>query len=375
MAKKFNLSRAADELTTYAAERQAGFEQHRLGNSFHQPKTRNEWVRDILRGMAEVNGVDGGELTARFNQQLMEAHGCFGVEMLPPAGRKHAVQALRQYASALDHLDGDQRGRLMRVQDLLEDMADYLPWDPRTIGVDPARKQVTEQLLRLTAQRPIRFTRVLLGGELDPGGIEFLPGMVNDEGAVRRTQEFQRLTVEYPKREEWPALCVVCVGGGRREDAGTIDADGLDMAVIRQAGETFMKRPEVRPVWSHQLTVPVHEQIRVLKVEPGRAPEEVTMSNTLEALQAAVGGDIEAVGLDTDAYLICNELGKPTGLPANRRVNGETIAGTFLIVGFADGDFCSLSDEDAAYYDRELSESLPSYDGPVQPRQWEFHVL
>lgn len=375
MAKKFNLSRAADELTTYAAERQAGFEQHRPGNSFHLPETRNEWVRDILRGMAEVNGVDGGELTARFNQQLEEAHGCFGVEMLPPAGRKHAVQALRQYASALDHLDGDQRGRLMRVRDLLEDMADYLPWDPRAIGIYPARDQVTEQLLRLTAQRPIRFTRILLGGELDPGGIEFLPGMVNDEGAVRRTQEFQRLIVEYPKREEWPALCVVCMGGGRREDAGTIDADGLDMAVIRQAGETFMKRPEVRPVWSHQLTVPVHEQIRVLKVEPGRAPEEVTMSNTLEALQAAVGGDIEAVGLDTDAYLICNELGKLTGLSANRRVNGETIAGTFLIVGFADGDFCSLSDEDAAYYDRELSESLPSYDGPVQPRQWEFHVL
>ena len=358
MAKKFNLSRTADELTTYAAERQAGFEQHRLGNSFHHPETRNEWVRDILRGMAEVNGVDGGELTARFNQQLEEAHGCFGVEMLPQAGRKHAVQALRRYASALEHLDGDQRSRLMRVRDLLEDMAAYLPWDPRTIGIDPARKQVTEQLLRLTAQRPIRFTRVLLGGELDPGGIEFLPGMVNDEESVRRTQEFQRLTVEYPKREEWPALCVVCMGGGRREDAGTIDAEGLDMAVIREAGEAFMKRPEVRPVWSHQLAVPVHEQIRVLKVEPGRAPEEITMPNTLETFQTAVGGDIEAVGLDSGAVLICNEEGKLMGLPANRQVGGDTIAGTFLIAGSAGGEFCSLSDEDTARYAREFAQSI-----------------
>ena len=136
-----------------------------------------------------------------------------------------------------------------------------------------------------------------------------------------------------------------------------------------------MKRPEVRPVWSHQLAVPVHEQIRVLKVEPGKAPEEVTMPNTLEALQAAVGGDIEAVGLDADACLVCNELGKVIGLPANRRVNGDIIAGTFLIVGSTDGDFCSLSDEDAAYYDRELSEPMPSYNGPDQPTQWEFRVL
>ena len=375
MAQNFDLSRTADELTTYAAERQAGFEQHRLGNSFHHPETRNEWVRDILRGMAEVNGADGGALTARFDRQLEEAHECFGVEMLSQAGQKHAVQALRRYASALEQLDGDQRGRLMRVRDLLEDMAAYLPWDPRTIGINPARNQVTEQLLRLTAQRPIRFTRVLLGGELDPGGIEFLPGMVNDIERVRGTQEFHRLAVEYPKREEWPALCVVCMGGGRLADDSTIDADELDMAVIRAAGDAFMKRPEVRPVWSHQLAVSVHEQIRVLKVEPGKAPEEITMSNTLEAFQAAVGGDIEAMGLDSDACLICNELGKLIGLPANRRVNGEPIAGTFLIVGCADGDFCSLSDEDAAYYDRELSEPMPSYGEPDQPAQWEFRVL
>lgn len=95
MAQNFDLSRTADELTTYAAERQVGFEQHRLGNSFHHPGARNEWVRDILRGMAEVNGADGGELTARFDRQLEEAHGCFGVEMLSQAGQKHAVQALR----------------------------------------------------------------------------------------------------------------------------------------------------------------------------------------------------------------------------------------------------------------------------------------
>ena len=49
----------------------------------------------------------------------------------------------------------------------------------------------TEQaLLRAVAQRPIRFTRVLLGGELDPGGVEYLPGMVNDVEAVRASNRW-----------------------------------------------------------------------------------------------------------------------------------------------------------------------------------------
>lgn len=65
--------------------------------------------------MAEVNGADSSEFAARFDQQLEEARGCFGVEMLPQSGQKHAVQALRQYASALEQMDGDQRGQLMQI--------------------------------------------------------------------------------------------------------------------------------------------------------------------------------------------------------------------------------------------------------------------
>jgi len=112
--------------------------------------------------------------------------------------------------------------------------------------------------------------------------------------------------------------------------------------------------------------------IQVLKVEPGRAPEMVTMSNTLEAFQAAVGGYIETVGLDANATLICNEEGKLAVLPANRQVNGDTIAGTFLIAGNEDGDFCSLSDADAAHYAKRFAEPLPVQDGPAT---WEFYVL
>ena len=73
--------------------------------------------------------------------------------------------------------------------------------------------------------------------------------------------------------------------------------------------------------------------------------------------------------------LVCNEEGKLRGLPANRRVGGDTIAGTFLIAGSADGEFCSLSEEDAARYAGQYAEPMPTYGGPDEPTQWEFHVL
>ncbi len=374
MAKDPNLSRTVTELSAYAAQRLVGFEQHRPGDSYRQPETRHQWVRDILRGMAEARGQDAAPLLQSFERRLADAYGASAVEVLPPADQKHMIRSLGRYVSALGRMEGDQRFRIFHARELLEEVCAYLPWDPDVNGARSARDRAWEQLQRAVAQRPIRFTRVVLGGDLDPGGIEFLPGMVNDVESVRHTREFERLTVEYPKREAWPALCIVCMGGGRQLAADTIDADGLDMAVIREAGEVFMKRPEVRPVWTHQLTVPVHEQIRALRFEPGKAPEAVTLPNTLKAFQAEVGGYIETLGLDGDAVLVCNEEGKLLGLSANRRVGGDVIAGTFLIVGSADGEFCSLSGEDAAHYAQRFAQPI-SEPCPEGLRETTFYIM
>lgn len=374
MNQKIDLAQASDGLALYAAQRLVGYEQNRLGDSFRQPETRHEWIRDILRGMTEVCGQDAAPLLRAFGQRLEVASGSADMEPLPLNGQKYTVQNLRRYVSALGRMEGDQRARIFAMKKLLEDVGAYLPWDVGATGVYPAREETGQALLRAVAQRPIRFTRVLLGGELEPGGVEYLPGMVNDVEAVRRTREFQRLTLEHPNREEWPALCIVCMGGGRQAESNTIDADGLDMAVIREYEREFMKRPEVRPVWMHELTVPVQEQLRVLKFEPGKAPEEITMPNTLEAFQRAVGGDIETLGLDSGAVLVCNEEGKLMGLPANRQVGGDTIAGTFLIAGSSDGGFCSLSDEDAARYGREFAQSI-SEPCPEGLKEMTFYIM
>ena len=270
MNQKINLPRAAEELTMYAAVRLVGFEQHRMGDGFHQPEVRNEWVRDILQGMAEVCGEDAAPLLKAFDQRLEDASGSAGVELLSQTDQRHVVQSLRQYVSALERTEGDQRERLFTVKKLLEDMNAYLPWNVRDTGIYPARDEVGQALLRAVARRPIRFTRVLIGGETDPGGIEFLPGVITDADAdeVRRTREFQRVVVEYPEREEWPTMRIVCVGGRQQPTANAIDADDLDMAVIRENGERFMSRSEVCPVWAHELTVPVEEQSQQSEPEP-----------------------------------------------------------------------------------------------------------
>ena len=261
MNQKINLPRAAEELTMYAAVRLVGFEQHRMGDGFHQPEVRNEWVRDILQGMAEVCGEDAAPLLKAFDQRLEDACGSAGVELLSQTDQRHVVQSLRQYVSTLERTEGDQRSRFYNVKKLLEDMSAYLPWNVRDTGIYPARDEVGQALLRAVAQRPIRFTRVLIGGETDPGGIEYLPGVVNDADAdeVRHTVEFQRVAVEHPKLDELTVMRIVCVGGRQQPAAGAVDADGLDMAVIRENGERFMSRPEVCPVWAHELTVPGEE--------------------------------------------------------------------------------------------------------------------
>ena len=275
MTEGIDLTRAAEELTTYAAQRLVGFERQIPGNAFHHPETRNEWIRNILRGMAEVSGVDSGPLLQAFDRRLEDAHGCFAVELLDQAGQKHIVQSLRQCASALECPGNDQRGQLVLVQHLLEDMSVYLLWDPGAIGIYPARDQVESQLRRLTAQRPVCFTRILLGGEMGPWGEDFVSGSVTDTDGIRGTELFHRLTLEYPEVENWPALCTVCHGGGPAVLAAAMPADDLDLEIMREEGVRFLDRPEICLAGYHELRVPVWEQAMEVDEGPDQiAPQE-----------------------------------------------------------------------------------------------------
>lgn len=108
----------------------------------------------------------------------------------------------------------------------------------------------------------------------------------------------------------------------------------------------------------------MEEKLTVVKVEPQKPPEVVTIGSSLEALQAAVGGNIEVVcPYDDMVGLMMNEEGKLRGMQLNRALKDEygqiydIIAGTFYVIGLGDEDFCSLTDQ-------QIEDYLSKYEQP-----------
>lgn len=100
------------------------------------------------------------------------------------------------------------------------------------------------------------------------------------------------------------------------------------------------------------------EKIKVLYVEPNKLPIEMIIDNTLEAKQKLVGGYIQCAYLldDDNVSLICNEEGKLDGLPLNRDIGYDIIAGPFIIAGddFENGEFISLTDAQIEKYKKRF---------------------
>lgn len=78
--------------------------------------------------------------------------------------------------------------------------------------------------------------------------------------------------------------------------------------------------------------------MNILLVEPGQKPHAQEIENTLEQMQALVGGLIQILYPfdDPEVALVCNDEGKLLGLPLNRVLRQSTgkiydvVAGTFL---------------------------------------------
>ena len=86
--------------------------------------------------------------------------------------------------------------------------------------------------------------------------------------------------------------------------------------------------------------------MKVLMVEPGKSPYAAEIESGLKSLQAAVGGDIQAVyPYEDPVALICNDEGKLMGLPLNRALFDDDghvydiVSGNFLIVGLGEEAF------------------------------------
>ena len=82
--------------------------------------------------------------------------------------------------------------------------------------------------------------------------------------------------------------------------------------------------------------------MKVIYKAPGCALEPRDIPNTLEELQATVGGYIETVTIATDAVIICNEEGRLRGMAHNCRIFGVDFVGPILIAGVDEDEFSDL---------------------------------
>lgn len=101
----------------------------------------------------------------------------------------------------------------------------------------------------------------------------------------------------------------------------------------------------------------MEKTIQIVKVKPMDNARIAEIDHTLEAMQELVGGYIEAIPIDDEVVIVCNEEGKLHGLQPNRGLyyDGELadiLFGTFFICAapLDKGEFASLTDEQAEYY-------------------------
>ena len=256
---RFNTPLVAEGLTAYAIERQNGFDRHKQKGFPPWAERRRLWTDAILQGMARLEGqVPDPKQMERFDCELEQAHNGFCTVPASPQLQQETIRNLRCFVSALETAGGDRRRQVNMVWKLLDDMSSHLPWAGKDNGLDRARDEAEYALCRMTAQLPICFTRVLLGGDTGPHWVSgFVSGSVTDAEAVKRTAVYRDALRQYPEVKEWPALCTVCVGRNFPSAIGTVPACAFDLEIMNRIGDGFLKEQGVQQVCARQMTVSI----------------------------------------------------------------------------------------------------------------------
>jgi hypothetical protein len=91
----------------------------------------------------------------------------------------------------------------------------------------------------------------------------------------------------------------------------------------------------------------------VVRVDPGFEPAVGDIDGSLESMQAVVGGTIQIChSVDTSGHrailFYCNEDGRAQNLAPNRKVNGQVVLGTILVMVLEGEDNAELTAKEAA---------------------------
>ena len=248
----------AEGLTAYAIERQNGWERHQPEGAPPWQAQRRLWTDAILQGMARLEEqVPDPKLMEQFDRELEQAGGSAAAVPASLQLQRGTIQNLRNFVTALEDTGDDRRRQVNVVRELLEDMASHLPWTGKDNRLDLARNEAERSLVRMTAQMPIRFTHIALGGDAGPHWASgFVSGSVTDAEAVKQSAVYQGAVRDHPEITNWATLCVVYVGRGLPSALGTVDASDFDLEIMNRTGNRFLDEYGVR--WlsgPYQMTV------------------------------------------------------------------------------------------------------------------------
>ena len=245
---EFDVRRVTMGLTAYAIERQNGCERHQPESTQPWAERRRLWTDAILQGMARLDGLTPDpKLMEQFDRELEQARGSAAAVPASLQLQRGTIQNLRNFVTALEDTGDDRRRQVNVVRELLEDMASHLPWTGKDNRLDLARDEAERSLVRMTAQMPIRFTHIVLGGDAGPHWASgFVSGCVKDEEAVKQSSVYRGAVRDYPEITNWAALCVAYVGRGLPSALGTVDASDFDLEIMNRTGNRFLDEYGVR---------------------------------------------------------------------------------------------------------------------------------
>ena len=127
---------------------------------------------------------------------------------------------------------------------------------------------------------------------------------------------YEKFNVDHPADYKGRSLSVSDVVEIRESDTlnpGFYFVDSIGFKKI-----SFDKSLCKEPTQAHE------NRISVLLVEPDRYPRMIEIDDTLEAMQAVVGGNIEEyMPFEDEVAIVCHEEGKLIGLPPNRAIYAE----------------------------------------------------
>ena len=122
--------------------------------------------------------------------------------------------------------------------------------------------------------------------------------------------------------------------------------------------------------------------MKILVIEPEKAPYEKEIGDDIHDMQAIVGGCIEPIYFEPkqDALVWCNDEFLLNGSKPNRMVCECLVHGTFFISGnycneCGEWDSCSLTDEQIRQYSEEFAEPIQNISQEQQQDPMIFFMM